>query len=96
MGVYQYKRLNLGINTASVIFQKTIEHVLSNLEVVANFSDDIIVFGSTKEEHDRRLEAVLSRLNDSGLTVNESKCEFGKKSLTFFGLQFSENGISIE
>lgn len=96
MGVFQYKRLNFGVNAASEIFQKVIEQVLSGLEGVANFSDDIIVFASNKHEHDLRLEAVLRRLNDSGLTVNESKCEFGKQSLKFFGLEFSSNGISIE
>ena len=92
LGIFQYKRLNFGINAASEIFQKTIEQVLSGFEGAINFSDDIIIFGSNKEEHER-LEAVLKRLEDSGLTVNESKCEFGKKRLKFFGLEFSEEGF---
>ncbi|CAF0846759.1 unnamed protein product [Brachionus calyciflorus] len=60
-----------------------------------NFSDDIIVFGATKEEHNQRLEDVLKRLEDSGLTVNETKCEFGKRRLKFFGLEFSEKVRSL-
>ncbi|CAF1076837.1 unnamed protein product, partial [Brachionus calyciflorus] len=73
MGIFQYKRLNFGINAASEIFQRVIEQVLSGLDGTMNFSDDIIVFGTTKAEHDARLEAVLKRLNESGLTVNEPK-----------------------
>ncbi|CAF1080712.1 unnamed protein product, partial [Brachionus calyciflorus] len=91
LGIFQYKRLNFGINAASEIFQKIVEQVLSGIDGVLNFSDDIIVFGSSKTEHDQRLNLVLKRLDESGLTVNESKCEFD-----FFGLQFSQNGISIE
>ncbi|CAF1038215.1 unnamed protein product, partial [Brachionus calyciflorus] len=96
MGIFQYKRLNFGINAASEIFQLTIEQVLSGLKGTMNIHDDIIVYGSNKAEHDERLEAVLKRLNESGLTLNESKCEFCKQSLTFFGMQFSDKGISID
>ena len=96
MGIFQYKRLNFGINAASEIFHKSIEQVLSGIKGALNFSDDIIVFGATKEEHDQRLEDVLKRLEDSGLTVNENKCEFGKRRLKFFGLEFSEKGISLD
>ncbi|CAF1064638.1 unnamed protein product [Brachionus calyciflorus] len=70
---------NFGINEASEIFQKTIEQILSGLDGCVYISDDIIVYGSDKAEHDLRLEAVLKRLNESGLTVNESKCELDLK-----------------
>ncbi|CAF1012738.1 unnamed protein product, partial [Brachionus calyciflorus] len=96
LGIFQCKRLNFGIKMASEIFQKIIEQVLSGLDGALNFSDDIIVFGSSKEEHDRRLNAVLDRLERSGLTVNESKCEFSIQDLKFFGLRFSKDGFSID
>lgn len=96
LGIFQYKRLNFGINASSEIFQKAIEQVLAGLEGALNFSDDIIVFGSTKEEHDENLAKVFERLENSGLTVNESKCEFGKQHLKFFGLEFSKDGVLID
>ncbi|CAF1016621.1 unnamed protein product [Brachionus calyciflorus] len=65
-GIYQYKRLNFGISSSSEIFQKKVEEVLSGLTGVKNISDDVIVFGSTKEEHDRNLLRVLERLSESG------------------------------
>jgi hypothetical protein len=96
LGIFQYKRLNFGINTAAEIFQKSIEQVIAGIDGVLNTSDDIIVFGKTKVEHDENLNAVLNRIEKSGLTVNTSKCEFAKTELNFFGLHFSKNGVSIE
>ncbi len=34
-------------------------------------------------------------LNENGLTVNKDKCEWFRKEMTFFGLKFSENGVSL-
>jgi hypothetical protein len=96
LGVFQYKRLNFRISSASEIFQKCIEQALSGLMGVINISDDIIVFGKNKDEHEGNLKKVLERLKEVGFTVNESKCEFGKQELNFFGLHFSGNGISID
>ena len=45
--------------------------------------DDILIFGSSKEEHDTRLHNVLQKLQTT--RVNKSKCEFGKERLAFLG-----------
>ena len=95
LGIFQYKRLNFGINTAAELFQKAIENVLLGLHGVKNISDDIIVFGKDQIEHDKHLEAVLKRLEDSGMTLNKNKCVFSTNKLEFFGLSFSNEGISI-
>ena len=59
-----------------------------------SISADIIIFGKTRQEHDRALHAVLRQFADSGLTISPEKCELHKDSLTFFGLVFSANGVS--
>ena len=96
LGIFQYKRLNFGINTAAEIFQKAVEKVLINLEGTFNISDDIIVFGQSQKEHDEIPNLVLQRLEQTDLTLNKNKCEFSKTKLNFFGLQFSEHGISVQ
>ena len=96
IGLFRYKRLNFGVNAASELFQKAVEYVLSGLKNVINISDDIIVFGKTKDEHEKALEMVLQRLEESGLTVNRKKCQFSKKKLDFFGLTFSSEGIKLD
>uniref|UniRef100_A0A096M5I9 Gypsy retrotransposon integrase-like protein 1 n=1 Tax=Poecilia formosa TaxID=48698 RepID=A0A096M5I9_POEFO len=54
---------------------------------------NVIVAGSSLQEHDRRLHAVLQRLTDAGLTLNMQKCTFRESSLRFLGHIISKDGI---
>ena len=92
-GLYRYKRLSFGINSAAEIFQHTIQTVIADLEGAKNVSDDIIVYGRDIEEHDRNLHKLLSTLQKAGLTVNRAKCEFRKSEIEFYGFVFSADGL---
>lgn len=94
VGLWQYKRLNFGISCASEIFQNEIRKVLNGLEGTLNVSDDILVYGRSDTEHNERLTRVLERLEQKGLTLNKNKCKFAKKSLTYLGYVFSEDGVA--
>eukprot|EP00795_Rhopilema_esculentum_P000091 gene91-9704_t len=65
---------------------------LQGMAGVQNIADDILVFGSTRQEHDQALENCLKRLKEKGLTLNKSKCSFLNTELEFFGQIFSEQG----
>ena len=52
------------------------------------------MFGTTRDDHDRALDECLSRLQQHNLTHNLQKCKFVKKNLNFFGLVFSDHGVS--
>jgi hypothetical protein len=95
-GIFQYKRLNYGINTASHELQKALEQVLQGLPGVFNMVDDIIIHGRDDDEHDERLHGALQRLDDSGFSANVKKCDFGVDELDFFGLTVSAEGIAIQ
>ena len=92
-GLYRYKRLMFGISAAPEIYQHTIQQVLHGLPGVKNISDDIIVFGKDKSEHDKNLHGVLGRLQERGLTLNSEKCMFSVPEITFFGFDISARGI---
>ena len=70
------------------------QQTLQGIKRIKNIADDIIVFGSTREDHDRALEECLTRLQEHNLTLNFEKCKFLKKNLEFFGLVFTEQGVS--
>lgn len=93
-GLWRYTRLNFGTNSASEIFQKTIQDQLQGITGTLNISDDVIVFGKTQAEHDKALDAVCQKFVESNVTLNKKKCEFNKSSVTFFGFTFSEKGIA--
>ena len=92
-GLWRYTRLNFGTNSASEMFQKTIQDQLQGITGTLNISDDVIVFGKTQAEHDKALDAVCQKFVESNVTLNK-KCEFNKSSVTFFGFTFSEKGIA--
>lgn len=94
LGLRRYKRLNFGISSASEVFQNAVEHVIDGIDGAMNFSDDIIIFGKTETEHDKTLKQVCMRLQEYGLTLNSSKCEFNKTKIEFYGTIFSKDGIT--
>jgi hypothetical protein len=94
VGLFRYKRLNFGVSSASEIFQETIRQVLQDIPHVKNIVDDIIIYGKTQVQHDRALEATFERLQEHGLTLNDSKCEYNKPEVEFYGMVFSGKGIS--
>ena len=55
---------------------------------------DVIVFCKTQAEHDAAFQAVFRKSAVVNLTLNKKKCDFNKKSITFFGFVISGQGIS--
>ena len=96
IGLFRYKRLTFGVNSAAEIFQKSIEEVLQGVEGARNISDDIIVFGKNQVDHDEALRAVLQRMRENNLTANPDKCLFNQSSIDFFGHHLSADGISAD
>ena len=81
-GLFRYTRLPFGIASAPAIFQRVIEAVLQEIDGVFTYLDDILIAGSTKEEHLEILDKVLAHLSNAGLRVKVNKCEFLKSSVT--------------
>ena len=92
-GIYRYKRLVFGLSSAFELFQHQITSLFSNLPGIENISDDIIVYGKTKEEHNRNLDRCLATLEENGLTINIDKCIFGVQQLEYYGFNISNKGI---
>lgn len=92
-GLFRYKRLMFGINCAPEIFQKIMEQILNGCDGTLNASDDIIVYGKTKKEHDERLNCVLKRIKNFNVKLNYDKCVFGASQINFLGHHLSADGI---
>ena len=84
-GFYQYKVMPFGMKNAPATFQRMIHKVIANLEGCEEYIDDIIVYGSTWEQHLQRVKDFPSRLREAQLTVNLVKSEFGQARVTYLG-----------
>lgn len=91
-GLFRYNRLPYGIASAPGIFQRTIEGVLRDIPGVSVYLDDILITGSSEEEHLATLDKVLSRLRDAGLRLRKEKCSFLAPSVIYWGIASTLRG----
>ena len=60
-GRLRYKRLNFGTISSQDIFDKAMDNTIRGLEGVLHIRDDFVIYGSTTEEHNKRLLAFLKK-----------------------------------
>ena len=92
-GLFQYQRLPFGITSGPAIFQRTIESILQGLPCTSIYLDDILVTGRNEQEHLRNLEAVLTRLEERGVRLNQAKCGFLLPEVEYLGHRLSADGL---
>jgi hypothetical protein len=92
-GVYQFMRLPNGICSAPSAFQQIIKHMLTNIDGVVNLLDDILIYGTTVQEHDKRLAMVLERLNAHQVVLHKDKSVVGVRQINFNGHELSGQGM---
>ena len=83
-----------GITCAPEIFQRVMTEMLTGIDGVIVYIDDVVVSGRTLEEHDERLQKVLSVLDSNNALLNQSKCAFRVEELEILGFKVSAKGIS--
>lgn len=91
-GLFRFNRLSQGVKPATGIFQQIVDAMLSGIDGVSAFLDDIIIGGKTKEENLERTRDVLRRLEDYGFTLKIEKCKFLQPQLRFLGIILDEHG----
>ena len=92
-GRYVFCRLPFGLNVSQDIFQLEIDRILEGCSGTVCIADDIVVYGTTEEEHDSNLLQLMRTARQRGLTFNSSKCHIKQKSITFFGNVYTREGI---
>ena len=60
---------------------------------MAVYLDDILVTGTSVQDHERNLRAVLSKLGSAGLRLKRDKCVYGVPSVFYLSYQVSAAGI---
>ena len=92
-GLYCFNTLVMGTAPASSECHERIRTILEGLIGVTQIKDDLVVHGKGRQ-HDERLEKVLARLMEFGLTLRKDKCKFGVQEVTWFGMCFTKQGMS--
>ena len=93
-GKYSYLRLPMGISGSPDFFQERMTNLMTSLEYVRTYIDDLLIITSdTYDDHLEKLEVVLSRLHDAGLRVNATKSSFALHEIEYLGYILTREGI---
>jgi transposase InsO family protein len=92
LGLYKYNRMPFGISSAPAIFQRLIDQVILDIPNCIAYLDDLLITGSTEDEHLKTLDEVLHKLADYGFTCNPDKCLFFQDSVSYLGFRIDKTG----
>ena len=97
-GQYEWaERTPFGLHGAGFSFQMMMSAVLgeSNFAEALCYLDDVLIWGETWEQHQRRLRSVLGKIREAGLALSPQKCQFGMKTVEYLGAVISDGRISM-
>ena len=94
-GLFQYKRLSFGFASAPAIFQRTMDNLLQGIPHTCVYLDDILITGTTQEEHLHNLDQVLNRLQTAGLSLKNKKCSFMLPSVEYLNHVIDSVGLHL-
>ena len=93
-GKYEFLMVPFGLAQAPAYFQLLMNKVLKGLKFTMMYLDDIIIFSQDETQHLEHLEIVFSHLQEAGLKMKHSKCDFFKSEIHYLGHLISPEGIS--
>ena len=84
----------MGLCNSPDIFQEKMSELMSGLEFVRVYIDDLLcITTSTFEDHLDKLSEVLARIQTAGLKINATKSFFAKSELEYLGFWLTREGI---
>jgi len=96
-GLFEWKRVPMGIKQAAGYFQRVMQQVLGDLlyNGVELYIDDIIIYASSFAEYERLTKAVLERLGKVGIVVSPKKTYLGMSELEILGHTVNAKGVTF-
>lgn len=92
---YRWKKMPMGLASAPLTWQRVVNTIFGKR--IGNglyvYLDDLIVYGKTRQEHDRALCEVMKLLNQNNLQLKISKCIFFAREFEYLGHVITRDGI---
>jgi hypothetical protein len=96
--LYEYLVMSFGLTNTPAHFMYLMNSIfMPELDkFVVVFTDDILVYSKSTEDHEEHLRVMLQRLRDHQLYAKFSKCEFWINEVTFLSHVISSEGIAVD
>ena len=93
-GKYEYVKVPFRLAQAPAYFQELMTRILKDFDFAIAYSDDIIIFGRTAEQHLSHIRKVFEKLQSAKLSMKLSKCHFFSKEIQYLGHSLSMKCIN--
>ena len=96
--MYEYTVLPLGVCNAPLTFQRLTNDIMGEYldYFVLVYLDDILVFSTTKYEHEHHLRLVFQKLKEHKLQAKLKKCKFGKPHVKYLGYVVGSGEVHVD
>jgi hypothetical protein len=95
-GLYEYLVMSFGLTNAPTHFTYLMVFMPELDKFMVGFTDDILIYSKSKEEHAMHLRIVLTRLREDKLYAKFSKCQFWLDQVPFLGHILSAEGTAVD
>ena len=94
-GLFEFVTAPFGLCNMPATFQRVMELALRGIQwsTCLIYLVDVIVFGSSYDEHIARLDTILQRLSKAKFKLKPEKCHLLQSDVTFLGHVVSKEGI---
>ena len=92
-GPLRFLRMPFGAKMSQDVFQLRMDAILEQCPGVIGIHDDMVIFGVDQEDHDANLINLLNVCQKEGLVLNSKKLELRRERVTFFGAEYSAQGM---
>ena len=96
-GLYEFLVMPFGLTNAPATFNRMMDRIFHPYRKFTGvFFDDILVFSSSEEEHNKHLTQVFEELRKHKLFVNAKKSEFFLTEIHYLGHIVSHNQVRMD
>ena len=92
---YEFIRMLFGMKNSGATLVRELRMLISDLENVDSYIDDLIVYTEDWDTRIRVLDELMNRPQQANLTARPTKCVFVAKSVEFFGHQVGFDWITV-
>lgn len=98
-GHFQWNDLPFGSKNAPSIFQGKMDFIFnrkSYSDFCIVYIDDILVFSSTRDEHDDHLSRDFQSFLDNGIIISKKKMVLNQEYTEFLGLRIGRGEVEVQ
>jgi hypothetical protein len=94
---YEFLVMHFGLTNAPSTFQSCMNHIFNKQlrKFLLAFFNDLLIYRKTWKDHLKRVDEILSIMEDQSLYAKESKCEFGMTKVLYLKHIIVAQGVQV-